>query len=251
MAQAPLVPGALPLGYCYPSSAQQFVNDIFAIAYANVPDNVAGVEFGPTAPDNDPQLWYSTTQHRLFEFNDGYGLYIARYWPDPDPEIKMITEKTEAEIKAWDNPSGDDATAGATDYTGPFWEIDHNYDGRFIVAPGEFPVIARTVALSAAGGLDAVVQGPDEVGLHRHFITMKTEAGASSSLGPQPTEAGRFAVGGGNSLQFANDSDVLVGQTRVGGGDGEDPSVVQPTDNIPPYRAAWVVKRTTRIYYTP
>lgn len=247
--QAPLIPGTFPLGYCYPNTPQQLIADAFSLAHANVSDNVTGVAYGPTAPDPSViKLFHSSVFHRMYEYVSG--LWVSQYWCEADPKIKMITEKTEAEIAAWDNPNGL-VNPAAPDHTGPFWEIDHEYDGRFILGPGGLPVIARTVNVTDEGGLDGVVQAADQLALHRHYINVGPESGDSSYLADLAvSENGTFKVNGAEQIRFYDLPSTEVGRTRETGGNGAAPSVVQPMDNVPPYRAAYVVKRTARIWHT-
>jgi len=245
---APLIPGTLPVAYCYPANVQVLLNDFMNLSHAEVPDNITGVVFGPTEPGASFPLWYNTTLHRMFEWNSSLGVRIAPYWADADPDYRIFSEKTEAQILAWDNPSSGAAIPGATTYTGPFWAVDHNYDGRFVLGPGNLPVLASTVLIGGTGGADAIEQQPEQVARHKHFITVGPESGDSSYLPDVANENGTFKVNGAEQIRFYDLPSPEVGQTRLGGGNSS--GVVEKMNIMPPYRAAFAVKRTARLYYT-
>ena len=250
MAQAPLVFSGFPVGYCYPSNPTQLVMDAISLMYANVPDNITGVAYGPTDPGSTTKLWYNSTVHRLYEWSAEIGRRIALYWCEGDPDIKMITEKTETEIANWDNPGGAASVPGAEQWTGPFWVIDHEYDGRFVVGPGALPS-AAIIAPLAEGGADKVTIGVASLPSHRHEITLGPESGDSSYLPDVTSENGTFKVNGAEQIRFYDLPSIEIGRTRLTGGqDIGVAATIQPVDIMPPYRAAWIVKRTARIYYT-
>jgi hypothetical protein len=245
--QAPLVKTDFPVGYCWPSDPNQFATDLYSLSHANVPDNTQGVVYGPTAPTPSPtvRLHFNSTTHRLYEFQDGLGLWTAIYYPVPFPSLWAFTEATEDQIKKWDNPTGNSATAGAESYTGPFWEIDHNYDGRFVLGAN-----GTTFLVGAAGGNATITLDVTNLPKHRHEITLGPESGDSSYLTDVTAENGTFKVNGAEQIRFYDISSTEVGRTRFTGGAEIGEAVVQPKDIMPPYRSAWIIKRTAREFYT-
>lgn len=244
--QAPLVFSGFPAGYCWQSDPNVTFQNFVSLTHAEVPENITGVAHGPTAPMGDTvKLFYSTVFDRLYSFHS-LGIWVSRYWCENDPRIKMITEKDVAAVAAWDNPNGA-VVVGAEAHTGPFWEIDHNYDARIILGPGTLPVQALVVPVGGFGGVDAAIQTEGEVGKHRHKITIGPEANTDSYLPAEAHEAGGLRVKGGTeALTFEITGNTVVGQTRQNGG----AAVVTPMSRMPPYRAAYVVKRTARIWHT-
>lgn len=240
---APIIVGQLPADYCYPSNAQQLLDDFGDISHAEVPDNVTGVVFGPNEPGPTFPLWYNTTLDLMFTWDAGLGIRKARYWADANPDYRIWVEMTEAQVKLWDNPSGADATLGALTYTGPFWVVDHNYDARFPLGAGT--LIAGAVAVGAIGGAEQKTLGPTHVAPHRHFLTLRNSA--TSYLAAEAAEVGEFHA---SSLEFEEVSGTKVGRTREAGGTGT-PLAAAPFDIMPSYRVGHWVKRTGRLWYTP
>jgi hypothetical protein len=246
--QAPLVKTDFPVGYCWPSDPNQFASDLYSLSYANVPDNTQGVVYGPTAPTPSPtvKLFYSSTTHRLYEFQSGLGLWTAIYYPVPFPSLWAFTEATEDQIKKWDNPTGNSATAGAESYTGPFWEIDHNYDGKFVLGSN-----GTTFLVGATGGAATVDLTAGNVPKHRHEINVGPESGDSSYLPDSGTsENGTFKVNGAEQIRFYDLPSTEIGRTRENVNGSIATSGVDPVSIMPPYRSAWIIKRTAREFYT-
>lgn len=241
--QAPIIAGQLPAAYCYPSSAQQLLNDFAEISHANVPDNVTGISFGPTDPGVYTRPWFNTTTSRLYYYSSN-GKWISLYWPPPSSPIRMLWEGTEAQLLTFDE--GNAVVLGAELVTGPFWAIDHNYDARFPLGPGTLPISTTAVAAGDIGGLEKVPITEANQPMHRHFISLGPESGDSSYLADEPSEVGTFKVNGAEQIRFYNLASTEVGRTREGGGVAEP----TPLDNMPPYRAAYVIKRTARAFYT-
>jgi hypothetical protein len=252
---ARLIPGTLPVAYCYPADVQVLLNDFMNLSHAEVPDNETGVAFGPIDPGLDTPLWWNTNYNKMFFVYQG--VRVTDYWipsgelPPAPPSYMLFTEKTEAQILAWDNPTSGGSVSGAEAYTGPFWMIDHNYDGRFVVGPGNLIISATAVGVGTFDGKDQIVQEPNQVALHRHFINVGPESGDSSYLADVANESGTFKVNGAEQIRFYDLVSPEVGRTREGGGDGATPNVVHPMNIMPPYRAAYVIRRTTRRYITP
>lgn len=241
MSQAPIIPGQLPVGYCYPSSAQQFADDLMSISYAEIPAAITGVSFGPTdpGPAGHGRPWFNTTFGRLYQWLDGR--WVARYETTNSPLIKMLFEGTEAELNAIDNPELSEVVAGAELTTGPFWEIDHNYDGRFPLGPGLLPLAALTPAIGDTGGADERTLVLANLPKHRHSISLGPDS-STSYLDAELTEEGRLRPSSGDHLIFETNSNTVVARTKETGGD-------TAFDTMPPYRACYIVKRTLRLYY--
>jgi len=250
MAQAPLIPGEFPVGYCYPSSPQVLIEQAFELAHAEVENNATGVAVGPSEPGATFKLWY--TNHRLYEWDAGIGRRIALYWePTGNEDIKMLTEMTEAEIAAYDTGATPALVAGAEQWTGPFWEIDHNYDARIPIGVGTLPLSTTAVTLGGTGGADQINIGILQLPKHRHELTMGPESGLSSYLPPSTlSENGTFKVNGAEQLRFYDLPSTEIGRTRENVNGSTDPDGVDPLNIMPPYRGLYVVKRTARIYYT-
>lgn len=239
--QAPIIAGQLPADYCYPSSAQQLLDDFADISHAEVPDNVTGVVFGPTEPPATANLWYNTTLDLQFRYDTDLGIWKVRYWASENQSYRLWVEMTDPQVAAWDNPGGAAAVLGALTYTGPFWEIDHNYDARFPLGAGT--LIAGAVAVGAVGGSEQKTLLASNTAPHRHSITLRNSA--TTYLPAETAEVGEFHA---SSLEFEEVSGTKVGRTKEAGGTA---GAAVPVDIMPPYRVGHWVKRTGRLWYTP
>jgi len=209
--------------------------------YATVADNVTGVTFGSVAPNPPVNLFYSTVLHRLFEFNVGIGKYISRYWCDGDPLIKMWVEMTESQIAAWDNPAGEAVVVGAETYTGPFWEIDHAYDGRSPMGVGTIVSDTpnnRTAALATDLGAGST----SDVAKHTHRVEFDDQPAGEVYThfdpGDAPPAHGAIfdPVGQGVGLNAVN----MIAMENTGP-DG--------ISLLHPVRVGYMVKRTGRLFF--
>lgn len=245
MAQAPIIFGQLPLNYCWPSNPQTFLNDVAQIIYAAVQDNITGVFYGPTDPGADTKLWFNTNNGRLYEWNSTYGLRTSLYFPAANAQFRMLWEGTEAELIAMDNPS---LSATVTQISGPFWTIDHNYDGRSPMGPGaisgEDPIV-KTLAVLENYGTGSHIQLATEVAQHTHIVEHSdATVGATYSH-----------VNTGDAHPFDGSIDEPLGVDAAGANQASyiaRASLVAATamQNVHPVRGAYVIKRTSRVYYT-
>jgi hypothetical protein len=244
--QAPLVAGSLPLAYCWPSNPQQFANDLFSISYANVADNVTGVVYGSTNPGSGFKLWFHSGRGRLYEFNDG--IWRSLYpWP-ADPGIKQWVELTEPQIAALHNDgAGINLVAGAETITGPFWAIDHNYDGRSPMGVGAIPgtTPGKTMALGGVAGEGDHLQLVTELVQHTHKVEFSDAA-----------PGGTYAhVNTGDAHPFDGSVDEPIGLDAAGVNLANMMAMAAATPAVPgnithPVRGGYWIKRTARVYFT-
>jgi len=248
MAQAPIIVGQLPLNYCWPSNPQTFLNDVAQIIYASVQDNITGVVYGPVAPTETAlyKLWFNTNFHRLYEWNSTYGFWTSIYFLGINSPWKLIWESTPEALAALDNPGGYVGQA-VSEFSGPFWEIDHNYDGRSVMAPGDIsgemsPI--KTLALSENYGTGSHIQLPTEIAQHTHRVEFSDATPgavyAHIESGDTPPLSGQLkdAIGTGAG---SNQADMIaVASATV-------PTAMQ---NVHPVRGAPLAKRTGRVFYT-
>jgi hypothetical protein len=138
------------------------------------------------------------------------------------------------------------------------WEVDGNFAARFILAPGELPS-GTVVAVGNEGGAEQHTLTADEgaVGDHRHVVgRFKADSGTEGNdaylLKGSSTATGnsRGVFGEGSSVsELPVEDSTLVGEwinTSAAGG-LED---TDPHNNMPPWRAAYVIQRSARIYHT-
>ncbi len=226
-----LTPGDLGLGYCWPGP-QQYLIDICAAILAQVPGIFNGVNFGPNtpAPIDQDKPWIKT---------DSYGRIIRVYafsgaWLAPHPvqagssAIPLLWKGTESDLWSYDEGGGaDPGNAGnpsaVSDTTGPFWIVDHDFDYRIPIGPGENSVAysgaKTTIAVGGTAGEEKHSLSALEMD-HNHL--------------PFP---GEVQTGAGSYPAVA----ILPGAILGAG--------ILPHNNMPPVRAIYFCKRSARKYY--
>lgn len=235
MADTPvtLIPGTLPSGYCF-RGYQQLYNDFFTFATAFLPGEFRAVNFStsePVAeerdrpwfrlnPDGSPDRWY-------VYYN---GQWVSPYEVPPSSDERRLWVGIAVDLETYDGGSAGAVTAT----TGPFWEVDTDFAGKVIVGPGTLQPSATVIAVGDTGGVDQVTLVINEIPSHGHTIPNavvgQIGGGGSAMIG--------FSGTGPDIIPVGN-----VATTATGGG--------QAHTNMPPYRAAYVTKRTARVYRTP
>lgn len=239
--------GGFPNGYCYPGDPNDFANDLLNSTIVTFNTSTANLfyNFGDTIPSVDNRIypWYRTGASGA----DGwyYWSVALGYWVQPHPVPVSSDERrlyvgSEASLLTYDG--GANEVVGNA--TGPFWEVDHDFDFRFPLGPGTSPD-ATVVAVGGTGGEENHALTEAELAEHSHILANSTAV----ELPPNPLGVGDYITTEGvarvgsdykYSLEPSpNDPDVgLVGLT--GSGDGHN--------TMPPYRGVFFIKRTARIY---
>lgn len=228
-------PPVFPVGFCWPADPQTFVDSLSTWG-ANWQFNIdVANAFWNTGPKPD-------ANHRVFPWLrqvgdglDGVWWYSATYgaWIQSHP-----TPASGAERRLWVDTTGNLETydGGDTDpagpASGPMWEVDTNFAARFIVGPGAFSA-SGTIAVNT-GTTGTGVSGEDqhtltvgEMPAHTHDITPITTKGSDNDAG----------------FTFALDSQNLIADKTTSSSGGG-----LAHNNLPPMWAAYVIKRTSRIY---
>lgn len=125
----------------------------------------------------------------------------------------------------------------ATLSSGPFWEIDHDFDGRSPMGPGVILGAnpAKTLSVGENYGEGAHTQTAEEVGPHTHEMSPKDievapGSGTSHGFRYEPT-----ATGDPHPDLVANINAYTTSQ--------------EASPIIHPVRGMWIIKRTIRKYY--
>lgn len=233
------IPGSLPSGYCWPAAPQTFYNDIIQLLTSYVTGQFSSFVFGADTPDpeyNDlPWIKVDAQNNLVGLYTYGqYGLW-ARAHPVPySSDIRMLWVGLEADLKTFDG--GEDTPVTAT--TGPFWEVDHNFDFRFPLGPGTSPD-ATVVAVGDTGGVEDVTLTEAQMPLHGHSTIVNTGGEDQSDA------TGGLMVGPGSSVKapFEGDPPTETAGEQVAGAGGDESHT-----NMPPYRGCFIIKRTAREY---
>ncbi len=237
------VPGSLPAGYCWPASPQTYYNDIIDILSAYISGEFNLFAFGASEPDPASRglPWIKVDALNNFDGLYTYGQFSVWARPHPTPasgDERRLWVGTEASLQTYDG--GEIAAVTAT--TGPFWEVDHDFDFRVPLGPGTSPD-GTVVAEGDNGGEEFHVLAISEMPLHGHPYRLNTLGGFDIS---DPTGGLIMEATAGSNTNMAASTATpsdTAGQQIGGEGGG------LRHQNMPPYRGCFLIKRTARIYY--
>jgi hypothetical protein len=191
-----------------------------------------------------PYIWYN-------------GKWVARH-PDPaSGDARRLWIGTTGALQTYD---GGDIGA-VSDVSGPMWEVDHTFDGRFPVGPGTIPGSAPAVTITEGATVDSTGAGGEykhilteaegAVGTHTHPFGL-TNAGnddayfARSGSSTVTTYTGYYITGSnGNIVASQTTADLFTLPSGTAGAG----VTAAGHNNLPPYVGIYVVKRTARIFY--
>jgi hypothetical protein len=243
-ANLPIIPPTLPEGWC-PSDLQEFVNETVGKALVQFTSQSFSVLLvqasAPDATDRD-KPWLKTGDDLIYRWFGG--AWVSRNPEDSNGNARRIFVGSTTNLLTYDG--GDtDPLGGAS---GPMWEVDTEFEGRVPIGvgtiPGSNPVI--TLAVAENGG---VAQSEAVIPAHYHFIANDDTPGS----GPVPPTPTNFVTRGadyqGSPGETEDDyrlagtsTEPTLGRTSTTG-EADDLSLIQPV------RAAYIIKRTSRIYY--
>ena len=224
--------GSLPSGYCWPSSPQTYANDIVALITSYVNGEFSSLVMSESAPDSDyndlPWIKVDSSNSLigLFTFSADAAAWARTHPIEASSDVRQIWVGSEADLKTYDG--GEDTTVTVS--TGPFWEIDTDFEFRFPLGVGTSPG-GTAVAVGQTGGEEEHTLTVAELPEHTHdAIWDKQDAD------------------GGGQLNFPyNGTDHDAGEGEItrateSTGDGDAHSI------MPPYRGVYFIKRTARIF---
>lgn len=242
-------PPSFPPGYCFTDFNRLFL-DAAALGSFTLNTDVGNsfFNFGDTVPDAANRIfpWLRT----VGGYPDDWYVFVGGAWYSEYKRapaegvgsfgVRWAYTGTEASLLTFDGGEATPIGVGS----GPFWEVDHDFDGRVPVCPGNLPSGA-SVALGDSAGNDVITIGSGNIPPHVHAITIGQSGGGNSDI-IAPDQAGSFRVGGGGTMQYLSTwSSPYVGYTRESGGSSGTPD---PLNNMQPYVGAFWIKRTARVY---
>ena len=245
-----ILPATLPEGYCWPSDPNQFQQDILTLARVKLPSTSGG---GVVISQNTPatsdwdKLWIRTDSSGNLIRNylhGGYGVWAS---PHPEPAAsnkRYLWVGLEADLKTFDEGIDEPVTA----VTGPFWEVDHEFDGRVPMAPGVVDD-DLTVIVKDKAGLSKVTLTENQIGPHKHLQATINATEADLDKAWSNLQGSEDVVGTDKC------SDVTEG-THPGRLHAYTQTNKLPDTgaeghpNLQPYYGTFVIKRTARQFYT-
>lgn len=224
----------LPAGYCF-TNPQQFALDLVASMYGYIPGQYSTIiisESEPAVADRG-KVWFkleaggAPTGIAFFYYNGN--------WVSPNREAagslaRRIFRGTPAQVWAYDGGDGTDPSSNPpSEAGGAMWEVDTDFAARTILGVGTLPLSGTVVALGDTGGLDEVTLTTAQLPAHTH---------------PPKSPSTSFITGGGTLVVGAGSTVAESFETTTGETGGDDPH-----QNMPPYVAIYIIKRTARTMY--
>lgn len=242
------LPGVVPEGFC-PSgeNAEQQRYELylsltqFSLAAGQSFYNKGNVL--PT-PENRVYPWFRQVggyPDRWYQFAGG--LWLSKHpLPTGFTALAPASITSQAMLDVWD-----EGEAGAVSlYTGPFWEIDADFEGRSPMGPGAIPSSnpSKTLSVSETYGEGAHSMTSQEVGPHTHPLNAESSIKDGDNVAVVGTGGGQFGLlaynqGGFNGTRITPLS--VLANTFTSG--------QQAMPVIHPVRGRYFIKRSARIFY--
>ncbi len=247
----PVIPPTLPAGYCYPDNPQQFVNDASGSVRLDTTGAVQTlVQTSQPLNTQRDRLWFNpATGHSL-----SYSLPDAA-WLMVHPEVpggfaRKIYMGDLTSLITYDG--GDNGGAGRV--SGPMWEQDTVFNGRFPLGVGNLPDVVNgivAILLGATGGHNELAIIKDN--LPAATVDVLTDIVGQAGVGSPESVVGN-AYGGDpiSGLGRAVDatSSDIAGRYHTRG-QTENLGLGTAVNSIGPYVGCYIIKRTSlRVGYT-
>jgi hypothetical protein len=217
----------LPVGYC-PTNYQQLANDVISGTQATFNSSIGNSFFnlGASIPALNNQVY------PWLDEDGNWWIYKDGYWLRKNPVAIGSSERrvyvgTTTDLQTYDGGN----TNTLSNWSGPMWEVDTEFEARFPVGAGTFAasgvvVVQGKVTSTAVAGEDKHTLTVPEIPAHSHNFFPLVTADANN--------------GGANGVQYGTTANVATSST---GGDAAH-------NNLPPFYGVYFIKRTSRVYYT-
>ena len=222
-----LTPPSLPVGYC-PTNYQQLANDVISGTQATFNSSIGNsfFNFGASVPALNNQVY------PWLDEDGNWWIYKDGYWLRKNPVAIGSSERrvyvgTTTDLQTYDGGN----TNTLSNWSGPMWEVDTEFEARF-------PVGAGTFAASGVVVVQGKVTSTAVVGEDKHTLTVPEIPAHSHNFFPLVTADANN--GGANGVQYGTTANVATSST---GGDAAH-------NNLPPFYGVYFIKRTSRVYYT-
>jgi hypothetical protein len=217
----PLQPGTLPANACYNTEQARLI--AFAEALRAVLSGQSYYNYGSSTPDpsNNAYPWLRTTDGIWYIYS---GDWISPVGPEYDLNIRRLWVGSGPDLATYDGGDG----GSASDRSGPMWEVDHDFDGRSPMGPGDVPTTnpAKTLSVDENYGVGAHTLAGANIPEHRH--AMKFSDTTSGSTYPQ------IGTGSTDDRQFFTEMAGSAAPT--------------PINNVHPVRGCYIIRWTGRAF---
>lgn len=262
-----LIPPSFKPNYC-PKTWQQLANDVISGTQATFLVQAGNFlyNYGSTTPSPENRIypWLNTPTGRWYTFQ--FGLWVSPHPIAPNSYLRQLWTGTNdgtpaTGIWAYDEGNGvSPLVVAPTQTTGPFWQVDSTFDARMPIGPGT--TAGGTVITTdgqnpatSSGGSDqhTLTDAEGATGTHQHPFGLTNPGnddaffrknGAAATV---PGYTGYYITGSNGNIETGQTTADLV--TLPPGTDGKG---VTPTafSILNPYRGAFIIGRTNRIFYT-
>jgi microcystin-dependent protein len=222
-----LTPPSLPIGYC-PTNYQQLANAVISGTQATFNSTIGNsfFNFGASVPTLNNQVY------PWLDEDGNWWIYKDGYWLRKNPVAIGSSERrvyvgTTTDLQTYDGGN----TNTLSNWSGPMWEVDTEFEARF-------PVGAGTFAASGVVVVQGKVTSTAVAGEDKHTLTVPEMPSHTHSFFPLVTADANN--GGANGVQYGATANVATSST---GGDAAH-------NNLPPFYGVYFIKRTSRVYYT-
>jgi hypothetical protein len=215
-----------------------------------------GIIISDTAPgaSDRGKAWLSTVDGNIYRWwtEAGFTGWGRQHPVANDSGRRIWWAAAEADLITEDGGSA--GAVGAA--TGPFWERDTAYDGKFALQSGTLQPSGDAVAVGATGGVDehTLTEAEGGVGSHVHKFGLSNAGNDDAyfrnvGVATVPSFSGYYITGSnGNIVTPLTTADL---ETLPSGTDGAGKPTPDAFKILPNYRSGLWAKRTARIYQLP
>lgn len=252
MADLPLIQIGVPGTDVCPGNMNELVQTLTQYLIARFTGNE--INTGPTTPSADdrdkPWLYWDASGNnpRFFSWSSTYSTWAALHPVAAGSGYRALWAGSESSLWSFDGGDGTDPTAvSPTAVSGAMWQVDVNMSGRVPIGPGTIDggTWAGALSVGDTGGVAAVTLEEEDLPAHRHTGIYKdaSSTAQSNKYGYYTSPLGVNTSNG--DILFRGDAGAPVVDPTTGATGGGEAH-----DNLPPFYGVYLIKRTSRLYYT-
>lgn len=236
----PVIPGTLPSGFC-PTSYQDMLNTFDANSTVVFPSTFAGIIVSSTAPADTTKAWLQLDSFarpvRLYFFASGA-------WLSMHPQVPGATMMWTTTLPTMTTFDGGDANPVSA-ISGPMWEVVTAFQAKFPIGVGTLPS-GTVLAVGDTGGAETVTLAANNMPAHNHEVWVGGSDGTASGIREALQTVNNPHAG---TAAAYLDSDGAGGNNYVKNEGGDATGLAVAHNNMPPYLAVYLLRRTGRLFY--